>query len=347
MNIRVDLNAPIKDGTEVIFRSPVDCSQVTGLRVYFPDEGQTLYFDFMFADAHGNNVGDIDHLFAENAVVKVILDITTFMAFVQNADTNAYLEGRFAAIEDEIRNAGIPGGAAPGGAVLYTEQTLTEEQQVQARANIGAAESQEMMIVSSIASDAFNAALEAIDRVAGFENGILPNLATKNYVDESAILHTEQTLTEGQKAQARANIGAAAAGESGGGNSDGSGIDYVVEQSFEAEMRYRKWASGFAEIWVHKRPYTITDDDTIFIPLPFPVEEAKFETPPIETQASFPMTHITPMYPDPTLKAAIAVENLMITYDNQLMVTIAQIGEVPLPDAVDFYAYITCFWKDA
>ena len=96
MNIRVDLNIPIKDGAEVVFRSPVDCSQVTGLIVYYiGDDGNTRNKEFAFADAHGNNVGDIDHLFAENVAVKVILDVTSGMAFVQNADTNAYLEGRF------------------------------------------------------------------------------------------------------------------------------------------------------------------------------------------------------------------------------------------------------------
>ena len=98
MNIRVDLNTPIKDGTEVVFRSPVDCSQVTGLKVYYLGGSQ----EFVFADAHGNNVGDIDHLFAENVAVKVILDVTHGMAFVQNADTNAYLEGRFGDIESAL-----------------------------------------------------------------------------------------------------------------------------------------------------------------------------------------------------------------------------------------------------
>ena len=103
MNIRVDLNTSIKDGTEVVFRSPVDCSQVTGLKVYYPGEdGNTTSQEFAFADANGNNVGDIDHLFAENVAVKVILDVTASMAFVQNADTNAYLEGRFQDIAAEI-----------------------------------------------------------------------------------------------------------------------------------------------------------------------------------------------------------------------------------------------------
>lgn len=98
MNIRVDLDTPIKDGTEVVFRSPVDCSQVTGLIVYYNGGSQ----EFMLADAHGNNVGVIDHLFAENVAVKVILDVTTSMAFVQNADTNAYLEQRFDDIDVEL-----------------------------------------------------------------------------------------------------------------------------------------------------------------------------------------------------------------------------------------------------
>ena len=95
-NIRVDVDYTINDGTEIKFRSPVDCSQITGLIVYYPGtDGNTASKEFVLADAHGNNVGDIDHLFAEDVVVKVILDVTKGMAFVQNADTNAYLEQRF------------------------------------------------------------------------------------------------------------------------------------------------------------------------------------------------------------------------------------------------------------
>ena len=97
--------------------------------------------EFAFADAHGNNVGDIDHLFAENVVVKVILDVTTSMAFVQNADTNAYLEDRFKALEAMIGSGG-GGGGSVGSAVLYTEQNLTPEQKAQARENIGAVDAE-------------------------------------------------------------------------------------------------------------------------------------------------------------------------------------------------------------
>ena len=96
-NIRVDVEYTIRDGYEIKFRSPVDCSQITGLIVYYPgSNGNVTSKVFALADAHGNNVGDIDHLFAEDVVVKVILDVTKGMAFVQNADTNAYLEAQLA-----------------------------------------------------------------------------------------------------------------------------------------------------------------------------------------------------------------------------------------------------------
>ena len=128
MNIIVDLNYPIKDGTEVVFRSPVDCSKVTGLLVNYQDNGPCSK-EFAFADANGNNVRDIDHLFAENVVVKVILDKvdsdTTGMAFVQNADTNAYLEGRFAALEAKIGTGG--GTSVIFGAPSPKEDTAGEK----------------------------------------------------------------------------------------------------------------------------------------------------------------------------------------------------------------------------
>lgn len=110
-NIRVDVNYTIKDGSEIVFRSPVDCSAITGLIVYYPaGDGNTTSKELSLADAHGNNVGDVPHLFAENVVVKVILDVASGMAFVQNADTNAYLERRFAEIVESIENLPQGGG---------------------------------------------------------------------------------------------------------------------------------------------------------------------------------------------------------------------------------------------
>ena len=129
MDIRVDLkNVSIADGSEVVFRSPADCSQVTGMVVYHAD-GKT---EFSFADAHGNNVGDIDHLFAENAVVKVILDVSAGMAFVQNADTNAYIEGTFVKSvngkkPDKLGNVEVPvAGATHEQIVAAVEDYLSK-----------------------------------------------------------------------------------------------------------------------------------------------------------------------------------------------------------------------------
>ena len=120
MNIIVDLNYPIYDGTEVVFRSPVDCSQVTGLLVNYYENGSTVSKEFAFSDANGNDVGNIDHLFGENVVVKVILDLDTNMAFVQNADTNAYIERTFVksvngVVPDEKGNVKVGGGGSGTG----------------------------------------------------------------------------------------------------------------------------------------------------------------------------------------------------------------------------------------
>lgn len=105
MNVRVNLNYPIFDGAEIVFKAPCDASKVTGLIVYYPGDTGVVSSVFTFVDAHTNDLGHIDELFAAGAVVKVILDTDTGMAFVQNAATNAYLENRFA-------NIGGGGGSA-------------------------------------------------------------------------------------------------------------------------------------------------------------------------------------------------------------------------------------------
>lgn len=111
-NIRIDLDATIYDGQTITFKSPCDCSEVTGLKIYYPDMtlGGVVSQEFKFADAHGHDVGHVDELFVENVLVKIILDTTTNKAFVQNADTNAYLERRFEKLEtDYIIEQGTEG----------------------------------------------------------------------------------------------------------------------------------------------------------------------------------------------------------------------------------------------
>ena len=105
--IRVDQAIPVFDGQPVTFKSPASCTGIEGLKIYYPAGEGTEVTTFALADAHGNNVGSID-LFAANVLVKVILDTERGMAYVQNADTNAYLEGRFEELEKEINNAPPP-----------------------------------------------------------------------------------------------------------------------------------------------------------------------------------------------------------------------------------------------
>ena len=51
-----------------------------------------------------------------------------------------HIEDGIVALENEIENGG--GGGSVEGAVLYTAQSLTSEQQAQARANIGAVDAE-------------------------------------------------------------------------------------------------------------------------------------------------------------------------------------------------------------
>lgn len=94
--IRIDLEATVLNGQAVTFKSPADCSQITGLIIYYPDGDTMTSKTFKFVDAHGVDVGSgTISLFAANALVKVVLDLDQGKAFVQNADTNAYLEAKF------------------------------------------------------------------------------------------------------------------------------------------------------------------------------------------------------------------------------------------------------------
>lgn len=113
IQVNTDITHLIEDGSELKFRAPVACTDITKLRVQYIDGNNgTVSKDFAFADANGNDIGEVDNLFAQNAIVKVILDFYTDLdgngigaAFVQNADTNAYLEERFNAMHNEVENA--------------------------------------------------------------------------------------------------------------------------------------------------------------------------------------------------------------------------------------------------
>ena len=95
-NIRVDVPNSISDGLELVFHSPCDCSEISGLSVYYQNEqGVEVPTSFIFKDLHGHDLSNVNDLFKKGAYVKVILNTTEGIAYIQNADTNYYLEQKF------------------------------------------------------------------------------------------------------------------------------------------------------------------------------------------------------------------------------------------------------------
>lgn len=98
--IGIELSYPIKDGMDIIFDAPCNCSDVSGLAITY-NGTRTV---FTFRDAHKNDLSNLTEAFIPGARVKVNLDTVNGYAYIQNADTNAYLEemfkNRLPAIED-------------------------------------------------------------------------------------------------------------------------------------------------------------------------------------------------------------------------------------------------------
>lgn len=97
--IKLTLDHPLVDGETVTFKAPCDCTAVTGLKIYYvaltESEETNVTKTFTFKDAHGNNLSSIGNLFTTGVYVKVVLDITNNYAYIQNADTNGYIESTF------------------------------------------------------------------------------------------------------------------------------------------------------------------------------------------------------------------------------------------------------------
>lgn len=103
-DIRVDISSVLSEGLEVLFYAPCDCSEVTGLKVYYTDPItlEETCTPFTFCDAKGNDLGNLDNLFAKDACVKVILSVVESRAYIQNAVTNSYLEEKFEKLDAKI-----------------------------------------------------------------------------------------------------------------------------------------------------------------------------------------------------------------------------------------------------
>ena len=89
--IKVISKCELYDGMSITFKAPCDCTAVDGLNVYYNEYSQP----FSFRDAHGKDLAGLDHLFTEGAYIKAILDTGRGYAYLQNGDTNSYLEETF------------------------------------------------------------------------------------------------------------------------------------------------------------------------------------------------------------------------------------------------------------
>ena len=266
MNIRVDLTNPIIDGTEVVFRSPVDCSQITGLIVYYGEDSK----EFALADAHGNNVGDIDHLFAENVVVKVILDVTNAMAYVQNADTNAYIESTFVKSvngvkPDKTGNVDVVGGNEPCQYIVtiepnedgtYTADATADKLNAQLGKKILMCGYQGYLLPLKLVSDGNyyfsgivdTTSIHVVVRSDGSAGVQERTLAQESEVPKHTLRYTPQDLTPEQQAQARENIGVADLPAGGGvsvfkGRTASFYGDSLTEINSHYTKGYHKWLS--------------------------------------------------------------------------------------------------------
>lgn len=93
-NIIIEVQGEIYNGMPVAFKAPCDCAGIECLKIKFADGERVFYL----VDAHKNLLPMVGNAFIEGAVVKAILDTDDGTAFLQNADTNSYLEGRFSEI---------------------------------------------------------------------------------------------------------------------------------------------------------------------------------------------------------------------------------------------------------
>lgn len=101
-NIKVTVDCPVYDGMVLTVKAPCNCTEITGLVVYYEsvteDTSETTSQVFTFRDAHGYTLSSTGNLFMKNSYLRVILDTTNGYAFIQNADTNEYLERKLSAI---------------------------------------------------------------------------------------------------------------------------------------------------------------------------------------------------------------------------------------------------------
>lgn len=97
-NVKITINGVLMDGHEVTFKAPCDCSAFEHLDVHYVENQTQKNKLFTMKDAHGNSLTGIGNLFAKGAYVHAILNTVDGVAYLQNGDTNGYLEGKLSQV---------------------------------------------------------------------------------------------------------------------------------------------------------------------------------------------------------------------------------------------------------
>lgn len=96
--IKVELDYPIEDGTQITFKAPAANTAVEGLKVYYPSVTDsavtTTSKTFTFVDSANASFSTKNiTAFAADSYVNVILNLTDSLAYVQNPANNTVTQG--------------------------------------------------------------------------------------------------------------------------------------------------------------------------------------------------------------------------------------------------------------
>lgn len=137
-NINVVVDKTIADGYKLKFRTPCDSTMIEGLEVKYPAKNGvgTLIKKFIFKDAHGTELSGVGNLFVRGVMIEVLLDVTHSVAYIQNSDTNSYIEsvkGEIQRLEEKQKQfLGVAGKAVEECERVAAETTSAIEDTKQA-----------------------------------------------------------------------------------------------------------------------------------------------------------------------------------------------------------------------
>lgn len=114
-NIKITVEGPLMDGHKITFKAPCNCDAVEKLDVRYIKDNEQKSKLFTMKDAHGNDLTGLGNLFYKDAYVDVVLDPNSGSAYLQNAGTNGYLEGKTTPVDNlESDRADLPLSARQG-----------------------------------------------------------------------------------------------------------------------------------------------------------------------------------------------------------------------------------------